>query len=64
MNSDMIRPKNQTKYLVLSIGKNCETLIKQTHTQPQETLKFKINQPRAIFSFKLSISIDGCWTWD
>ena len=34
----MIRPKNQTEDLLLSITKNCETLIEQTHTKPQETL--------------------------
>ena len=27
----MIRPKNETEKLLLSITKNCETLIEQTH---------------------------------
>ena len=30
----MIRPKNETENLLLSITKNCETLIKQTHRKP------------------------------
>ena len=30
----MIRPKNETEELFLSITKNCETLIQQTHTKP------------------------------
>ena len=30
MNLDMIRPKNQTEDLLLSITKNCEMLIEQT----------------------------------
>ena len=45
MNLNMIRPKNETEDLLLSITKNCETLIKQTHTKPEETLEFKMNKP-------------------
>ena len=33
----MIRPKNQTECLLLSITKNCKTLFKQTHTKPEES---------------------------
>ena len=33
----MIRPKNETEDLLLSIAKNRETLIHQTHTKPEET---------------------------
>ena len=29
MNSNMIRLKNETEYLLLSITENCETLIKK-----------------------------------
>ena len=36
----MIRPKNQTEGLLLSLTKNCETLIKQTHRKAEETLEF------------------------
>ena len=39
----MIRPKNETEDLLLSINKNCETLIKQTHGKTEETLEFKLN---------------------
>ena len=28
----MIRPKNETEDLLLSLTKNCESLIEQTHT--------------------------------
>ena len=38
MNLNMIRPKNQTDDLLLSITKNCQTLIKQTHRKAEETL--------------------------
>ena len=36
MNLNMIRPKNETEDLSLSITKNCETLIQQTHGKPEK----------------------------
>ena len=57
----MIRPKNETEDLLLSITKNCETLIEQTHTRPQETLEFKMIKPRETFHFKPPIQIKGDW---
>ena len=57
----MIRPKNETEDLLLSITKNCETLIEQTHTKPQETLEFKMIKPRKTFHFKPPIQIKGDW---
>ena len=57
----MIRPKNQTEDLLLSITKNCERLIEQTHTKPQETLEFKMVKPRETFLFKPPIQIKGDW---
>ena len=48
----MIQPKNETKNLLLSITKNCETLVEQTHRKPEETLEFKMTKPREIFHFK------------
>ena len=51
MNLKMIRPKNETKDLVLSITKNCETLIKQTHRKTEETLEFKMINSRKTFYF-------------
>ena len=61
MDLNMIRPKNQTEDLLLSITKNCETLIEQTLTKPQETLEFKMTKPREIFHFKPPIQIKGDW---
>ena len=61
MNLNMIRPKNETEYLLLSITKNCETLIEQIHTKPQETLEFKMTKPREIIHFKPSIQVKGDW---
>ena len=57
----MIRPKNETEDLLLSITKNFETLIEQTHTKPQETLEFKMIKPRETFHFKPPIQIKGNW---
>ena len=61
MDLNMIRPKNQTEDLLLSITENCETLIEQTHTKPQETLEFKMTKPREIFHFKPPIQFKGDW---
>ena len=61
MNLNMIKPKNQTEDLLLSITKNCETLIEQTHTKPQETLEFKMVKPRETFHFKPPFQIKGDW---
>ena len=61
MNLNMIRPKNKTEDLLLSITKNCETLIEQTHRKPEETLEFKMIKPRETFHFKTPIHVKGDW---
>ena len=61
MNLNTIRPKNQTEDLLLSITKNCETLIEQTHRKAEETLEFKMNKSRESFHFKPPIQIKGDW---
>ena len=61
MNINMIRPKNETEDLLLSITKNCEKLIEQTHRKPEETLEFKMTKPRETFHFKTPIQIKGDW---
>ena len=47
----MIQPKNETEDLLLSITKNCETLVQQTHRKPEETLEFKMTKQRETFHF-------------
>ena len=42
--------------LLLSIKKHTDTLIKNTLTKPQETLEFKMNKQRQIFSFNPPIN--------
>ena len=61
MNLNMIRPKNETEDLLLSITKNCETLIEQTHRKAEETLEFKIIKSRETFHFKPPIQVEGDW---
>ena len=51
----MIKPKNETEGLLLSITKNCQKFIEQTHTKVQETLEFKLTKPKETFSFKRPI---------
>ena len=61
MNLNMIRPKNETEDLLLSITKNCETLIDQTHRKLEETLEFKLIKPRQTFHFNPPIQTKGDW---
>ena len=61
MNLNMIQPKNETENLLLSITKNCETLIKQTHRKAEETLEFKMIKSRETFHFKSPIQVKGDW---
>ena len=55
----MIRLKKETEDLLLSITKNCETLIEQTHRAAEETLEFKTGQSKQTFHFKPPIPIEG-----
>ena len=57
----MSRPKNETEDLLLSITKNCETLIEQTHRKAEETLEFKLIKPRETFPFKPPIQVKDDW---
>ena len=59
MNLNMIQPKSETKDLLLSITKNCEMLIEQTHRKAEETLEFKMNKSREIFHFSPPIQVKG-----
>ena len=61
MNLNMIRAKNETKDLLLSFTENGETLIKQTHRKPEETLEFKMTKPRETFHFNPPIQVKEDW---
>ena len=55
----MFRPKNETEDLTLSLTQNCETLIKQTQSKPQEAPEFQPTKSRKTFSYISPISIEG-----
>ena len=57
----MIQPKNEAENLLLSITKNCEKLVEQTHRKPEETLEFKMLKPRETFHFNPPIQTKGDW---
>ena len=57
----MIRIKNKTEDLSLSITKNCGTLIEQTHINAEQTLEFKLTKSRKTFHFHPLIPIEGSW---
>ena len=57
----MIQPKNETENLLLSITKNCEKLVEQSHKKPEETLEFKMRKWRETFHFKPPIHTKEDW---
>ena len=62
MNLNMIRPKNETEDLLISITKNCETLFKQTHRKAEETLEFKFDQiKKKTFHFNPPLKVKEDW---
>ena len=61
MNLNMIKPKNEIEHLLLSINKNCETLIKQTHRKAEESLELKMTTPRETSHFNPSIQVKEDW---
>ena len=62
MNLKEIRFKKETERILLSVTKNCETLIKQTHRKAEEILAFNLpNQEKRFISIHLYRSKDlGC----
>ena len=56
MNLNVIDLKTKQK-LLLSITKNCETLIEQTHSKAEESLEFKMIKSTEIFHFNSPIQI-------
>ena len=59
----MVRPRNETEDLLLSITKNCEALIHKTHRKQQQILEFKLTKYRETFSFRPSVNLglDSNW---
>ena len=42
---NMIRPENETDDLLLSIIKNCQTLVEHTRRKTEDTLELDLNKP-------------------
>ena len=63
MNLDLIRPKNELEYLLLSTFQHCESLFDKTYKKPQETLEFTLTQPKNKFSFQppIALCLDSKW---
>ena len=61
MNLNMVRPKNETEDILLSITKNCETLIEQTHRTPEETLEFRMKKLKKTIHFNPPIQVEDDW---
>ena len=61
MKLNMIRRKNDTEDLLLSISKIFGTLIKRTHTKPQETLDIKMVKPRETIHFNPTLEVKEFW---
>ena len=61
MNLNIVQPENEIEDLLLSITKNCETLIDQTHRKAESTLEFKMIESRETFHFKPPIQVKGDW---
>ena len=57
----MIRPQNKTEDSLLLITIYYETPIKQTHRKAEENLEYKLTNPREVFHFQPSISIEESW---
>ena len=57
----MVKPKNETEDLLLSITKNCQTLIEQTHRKSEETLEFQMTKSREAFHFNPPIQVKEDW---
>ena len=61
MNLNMIKHKNETKKLLLTLTKDCETLINQIHTKAEETFEYKMIQSEQKFDFKPPIPTEVSW---
>ena len=46
MKVEMFMPKSETEDIILSMTKNCATLIEQTQTKPQEPVEFHLTQSK------------------
>ena len=57
----MIRPKNKTENLLISIIKIGEKIIEHTHRKPKEALEFKLTKSRETFHFNPPVEVEEKW---
>ena len=57
----MIKTRNQTEDFLILITKNCETFIEHTHRKAEQTLEFKIFEPRETFQFIPPVQVKENW---
>ena len=57
----MVRPKNKTEDLLLSITKKCERLIQQANRKAEQTFEFKLTKSREIFHFNPPVEVKEDW---
>ena len=63
MELDLIRHKKETEDILLSITKNCHTLIKESYTKLKGTLEFKFTKPGESCSFNPSLNLGLASNW-
>ena len=56
-----ITPRNQNESLLLEMVKKLDEIEKNTHTQAQETLEFKMTKPKQTFYFDQDLFIPEKW---
>ena len=59
----MVRPRNEIEDSLFSLTKNCDTVVDQTHTNPQEALEYKPTKSSETFSLKPSINLGFNSNW-
>ena len=57
----LIKPKNETDGLLLSITKNCQTLMEKTHRKAEETLEIKLTKTEETFQFNPPVEGKEDW---
>ena len=58
---NIIQFQNETNDLFLSITKNCETLIEQTHKKAEETREFELTKSGETFHFNPPVELKKNW---
>ena len=57
----MIQSKKKTEDLLLSITKNCQTFIEQTHKKAEETLEIKLIKSKQTFDSNQPVEGKDNW---